>query len=63
MDPPRSDRPAHPGAAGLKAVLRAYERERRRSAQRVAFGARNLHRFVSTERTWLRDSVARLLPG
>ncbi|MFE0698862.1 FAD-dependent oxidoreductase [Streptomyces sp. NPDC058872] len=51
------------GRTGLPAALRAYDRERRRSAQRVAFASRSLHRFVSTEHTWLRDTAARLLPG
>ncbi|GAA1972894.1 FAD-dependent oxidoreductase [Kitasatospora viridis] len=54
---------AERGPADLPAALRAYDRERRRGAQRVAFGSRTLHRFVSTERTGLRDAVARLLPG
>jgi 2-polyprenyl-6-methoxyphenol hydroxylase-like FAD-dependent oxidoreductase len=51
------------GPAGLPAALRAYDRERRRSAQRTAFGARTLHRLVSTRHTRLRDAVARLMPG
>ncbi|MFE2295540.1 FAD-dependent oxidoreductase [Streptomyces sp. NPDC059452] len=54
---------APPGPAGLTAALRAYDRERRRGAQRAAFASRTLHRFMSTERTWLRDGVVRLLPG
>ncbi|MER5635921.1 NAD(P)/FAD-dependent oxidoreductase [Kitasatospora sp. NPDC002227] len=51
------------GPAGLPAALRAYDRERRRSAQRTAFASRALHRFVSTGHPRLRDTVARLLPG
>ncbi|WP_441250526.1 FAD-dependent oxidoreductase [Kitasatospora sp. McL0602] len=51
------------GRTRLPDALRAYDRERRRSAQRIAFASRNLHRFVSTEHTWLRDTAARLLPG
>ncbi|MCX4751059.1 FAD-dependent monooxygenase [Kitasatospora sp. NBC_01287] len=47
----------------LDAALRAYDRQRRRSAQRVAFASRSLHRFMSTERTRLRDTVIRLLPS
>ncbi|MFH9392583.1 FAD-dependent oxidoreductase [Streptomyces sp. NPDC017413] len=54
---------APPGPAGIEGALRAYDRERRRSAQRTAFGSRTLHRFMSTERTWLRDAAVRLLPG
>jgi 2-polyprenyl-6-methoxyphenol hydroxylase-like FAD-dependent oxidoreductase len=54
---------APPGPAALAAALRAYDRERRRSAQRTAFASRTLCRFMSTERTWLRDAVVRLLPG
>ncbi|MFJ5828505.1 FAD-dependent oxidoreductase [Streptomyces sp. NPDC093089] len=54
---------ARHGRTGLQAALRAYDHERRRSAQRVAFASRSLHRFASTERTWLRDTTARLLPG
>ncbi|MFH8685824.1 FAD-dependent oxidoreductase [Streptomyces anulatus] len=54
---------APPGPAGIAGALRAYDAERRRSAQRTAFGSRTLHRFMSTERTWLRDAVVRLLPG
>ncbi|WP_336216310.1 FAD-dependent oxidoreductase [Nonomuraea sp. LPB2021202275-12-8] len=42
--------------------LRVYDAERRRSAQRVAFGSRSLHRFMSSERTRLRDSLVRLVP-
>ncbi|MEV6471837.1 NAD(P)/FAD-dependent oxidoreductase [Streptomyces sp. NPDC051657] len=54
---------APPGPAGVGGALRAYDRERRRSAQRTAFGSRTLHRFMSTERTRLRDAAVRLLPG
>ncbi|PCG81849.1 monooxygenase [Streptomyces sp. WZ.A104] len=54
---------ARPGPAGLAAALRAYDRERRRSAQRTALASRTLHRFMSTERTRLRDGAMRLLPG
>ncbi|MFE9428673.1 FAD-dependent oxidoreductase [Kitasatospora sp. NPDC006697] len=54
---------ASAGQDGLPGALLAYDRERRRSAQRVAFASRSLHRFVATERTWLRDTVARLLPS
>ncbi|GHH42387.1 FAD-dependent oxidoreductase [Streptomyces candidus] len=50
------------GPSGLPAALRAYDAERRRSAQRVAFGSRTLHRFVSTRRTALRDALVSLLP-
>ncbi|MET7868390.1 FAD-dependent oxidoreductase [Streptomyces cyaneofuscatus] len=50
-------------AAPLPAALRAYDRERRRSAQRTAFASRTLHRFMSTERTRLRNGAVRLLPG
>ncbi|MFJ9520969.1 FAD-dependent oxidoreductase [Kitasatospora sp. NPDC101801] len=51
------------GRSGLPAALRSYDQERRRTAQRTALASRTLHRFVSTERTWLRDTAARLLPG
>ncbi|MDJ1644281.1 FAD-dependent oxidoreductase [Streptomyces pakalii] len=54
---------APPGPAGTAGALRAYDRERRRSAQRTAFASRTLHRFMSTERTRLRDAAVRLLPG
>ncbi|MEV5577287.1 FAD-dependent oxidoreductase [Streptomyces parvus] len=54
---------APPGPAGVAGALRAYDRERRRSAQRTAFASRTLHRFMSTERTRLRNGVVRLLPG
>src|SRR5690606_36429151 len=46
----------------LPDALRAYDAERRRSAQRVAFGSRSLHRFMSSRRTVLRDSLIRLAP-
>jgi 2-polyprenyl-6-methoxyphenol hydroxylase-like FAD-dependent oxidoreductase len=53
------------GRAGdaLPAALRAYDAERRRSAQRVAFGSRALHRIMSTERTAIRNSLLRLIPA
>ncbi|MFD4245486.1 FAD-dependent oxidoreductase [Streptomyces sp. NPDC058525] len=51
------------GPGGLPAALRAYDAERRRSAQRVAFGSRTLHRFVTTRRPGLRDALVSLLPG
>ncbi|MFJ6614342.1 FAD-dependent oxidoreductase [Streptomyces sp. NPDC091289] len=54
---------APPGPVGVAGALRAYDRERRRSAQRTAFASRTLHRFMSTERTRLRDGAVRLLPG
>ncbi|WP_103530105.1 NAD(P)/FAD-dependent oxidoreductase [Streptomyces sp. SM11] len=54
---------APPGPEGVAGALRAYDRERRRSAQRTAFASRTLHRFMSTERTRLRDGAVRLLPG
>ncbi|MFD4024556.1 FAD-dependent oxidoreductase [Streptomyces sp. NPDC058576] len=54
---------APPGPAGIAGALRAYDRERRRGAQRTAFASRTLHRFMSTERTRLRDGAVRLLPG
>ncbi|MFC9296875.1 FAD-dependent oxidoreductase [Streptomyces sp. NPDC057011] len=50
------------GAAGLPAALRAYDAERRRSAQRVAFGSRSLHRFMTVRRPGLRDALVSLLP-
>ncbi|MFJ3877541.1 hypothetical protein ACIPW5_08810 [Streptomyces sp. NPDC090077] len=53
-------RPAH-GRTGLPAALRAYDAERRRSAQRVARGSRALHRFVTTRRPALRDALIGLL--
>ncbi|MGR4879732.1 FAD-dependent oxidoreductase [Streptomyces sp. LARHCF249] len=52
---------AGPGA--LPAALRAYDAERRRSAQRVAFGSRTLHRFMTARRPGLRDALVSLLPG
>ncbi|MGW6689035.1 FAD-dependent oxidoreductase [Streptomyces sp. NPDC054961] len=51
------------GASGLPAALRAYDGERRRSAQRVAFGSRTLHRFMTVRRPALRDALVGLLPG
>lgn len=51
------------GPGGLPAALRAYEGERRRSAQRVAFGSRTLHRFMTVRRPALRDALVGLLPG
>lgn len=51
------------GRAALPAALRAYDGERRRSAQRVAFGSRNLHRFMTARRPTLRDALLGLLPG
>ncbi|MFE4530605.1 FAD-dependent oxidoreductase [Streptomyces anulatus] len=54
---------APPSPAGIAGALRAYDAERRRSAQRTALGSRTLHRFMSTERTRLRDAAVRLLPG
>ncbi|MFF0742214.1 FAD-dependent oxidoreductase [Streptomyces sp. NPDC004111] len=51
-----TERPDLPGA------LRAYDAERRRSAQRVALGSRTLHRFMSTEHSGLRDALVGLLP-
>ncbi|WP_066944292.1 FAD-dependent oxidoreductase [Streptomyces lushanensis] len=54
---------AEHGPANLPSALRAYDTDRRRNAQRVAFGARNLHRFVTTRHTRLRDSVVRMMPS
>ncbi|WP_457032834.1 FAD-dependent monooxygenase [Kitasatospora sp. P5_F3] len=51
------------GPTDLDTALRTYDSQRRRSAQRVAFASRNLHRFVSTEHTRLRDTTIRLLPS
>ncbi|MCX5609565.1 MULTISPECIES: NAD(P)/FAD-dependent oxidoreductase [unclassified Streptomyces] len=51
------------GPGGLPAALRAYDTERRRSAQRVALGSRTLHRFVTARHPGLRDALVRLLPG
>ncbi|MCY0929584.1 NAD(P)/FAD-dependent oxidoreductase [Streptomyces sp. H27-H1] len=51
------------GPGALPAALHAYEGERRRSAQRVAFGSRTLHRFVTARRPALRDALVGLLPG
>ncbi|MEU3004608.1 NAD(P)/FAD-dependent oxidoreductase [Streptomyces sp. NPDC007020] len=54
---------APPGPTGAAGALRAYDRERRRRAQRTALASRALHRFMSTEHTRLRDAALRLLPG
>ncbi|OMI38976.1 FAD-dependent oxidoreductase [Streptomyces sparsogenes] len=54
---------AEHGPAGLPASLRAYDSERRRSAQRVAFGSRSLHRFMTTEHTRLRNALVRMVPS
>lgn len=51
------------GRSELPAALRAYDAERRRSAQRVALGSRTLHRFVTARRPALRDALVGLLPG
>ncbi|MBT2466657.1 FAD-dependent monooxygenase [Streptomyces sp. ISL-66] len=51
------------GPGGLPAALRAYDAERRRSAQRVAFGSRTLHRFMTTRRPAVRDALVGLLPS
>ncbi|MFF8258646.1 FAD-dependent oxidoreductase [Streptomyces virginiae] len=51
------------GPDGLPGALSAYDAERRRSAQRVAFGSRTLHRFMTARRPALRDALLRLLPG
>lgn len=51
------------GPGSLPAALRAYDGERRRSAQRVAFGSRTLHRFMTVRRPALRDALVGLLPG
>ncbi|WP_078610602.1 MULTISPECIES: hypothetical protein [Streptomyces] len=45
---------------GLPSALRAYDAERRRSAQRIAFASRNLHRFMAAEHTRLRDLLVRV---
>ncbi|MFI8388420.1 FAD-dependent oxidoreductase [Streptomyces sp. NPDC085540] len=47
------------GPAGLPGALRAYDTERRRSAQRVAFASRNLHRFMTGRHPALRDALVR----
>ncbi|MFW6724823.1 FAD-dependent oxidoreductase [Streptomyces sp. MAR4 CNY-716] len=54
---------AEHGPSDLASALRAYDSERRRSAQRVAFGSRNLHRFMSARHTRLRNSLVRMLPS
>ncbi|MBR7838557.1 FAD-dependent monooxygenase [Actinospica durhamensis] len=51
------------GPAALKTALRAYDSERRRAAQRVAFGSRTLHRLVTTRHTHLRNGLIRLMPS
>ncbi|WP_231679809.1 FAD-dependent oxidoreductase, partial [Streptomyces clavuligerus] len=51
-----------PGPGGLSAALRAYDAERRRSAQRVAFASRWLHRFMTVRRTGPRDLLIGVLP-
>ncbi|MER7731570.1 NAD(P)/FAD-dependent oxidoreductase [Streptomyces erythrochromogenes] len=51
------------GPDGLPGALRAYDAERRRSAQRVALGSRTLHRFMTARRPALRDALLRMLPG
>ncbi|MFJ6054531.1 FAD-dependent oxidoreductase [Streptomyces sp. NPDC092307] len=48
-----------PGPAGLPVALRAYDTERRRSAQRVAFASRTLHRFMTGRHPALRDALVR----
>ncbi len=48
---------ARHGRATLPEALRAYDTERRRAAQRVAFGSRTLHRFMSTDHTRLRNAA------
>ncbi|GLF94758.1 FAD-dependent oxidoreductase [Streptomyces yaizuensis] len=50
------------GTRDPAAALRAYDRTRRRSAQRVALASRTLHRLMTTHRTRARDTVLRLLP-
>lgn len=52
----------HDTPGGLPAALRAYDAERRRAAQRVAFASRTLHRVMSTRHTRLRDTLLRVLP-
>ncbi len=51
------------GPGGLPGALRAYDAERRRSAQRVALCSRTLHRFMTGRRPALRDALVALLPG
>lgn len=46
----------------LPSALRAYDTERRRRSQRVAFASRQLHRFMSTSHTGVRNGLLRLLP-
>ncbi|MGP3986472.1 FAD-dependent oxidoreductase [Streptomyces sp. 3N207] len=52
----------HGEAGGLPAALRAYDTERRRSAQRTALASRTLHRLMTTRHTRTRDALLRLLP-
>jgi 2-polyprenyl-6-methoxyphenol hydroxylase-like FAD-dependent oxidoreductase len=49
--------------SALPQALRAYDAERRRSAQRVALGSRTLHRIMSSERSGIRNSLVRLMPS
>ncbi|MFJ9075137.1 FAD-dependent oxidoreductase [Streptomyces sp. NPDC102278] len=51
------------GPADLPGALRAYDTERRRSAQRVALASRTLHRFMTGRHPALRDALVGLLPG
>ncbi|MBO8185836.1 FAD-dependent oxidoreductase [Streptomyces spirodelae] len=54
------ERHGEPG--GLPAALRAYDAERRRSAQRTALASRALHRLMTTRHTRARDRLLRLAP-
>ncbi|WP_424215128.1 FAD-dependent oxidoreductase [Streptomyces sp. BI20] len=54
---------AEHGADALPAALAAYDRERRGPARRVAWGSRNLHRFVTRVPVPVRDGLVRLLPS
>ncbi|MER5971454.1 NAD(P)/FAD-dependent oxidoreductase [Streptomyces sp. NPDC002055] len=54
---------AEHGPAGLPSALRAYDAQRRRSAQRTAFASRHLHRFMTSGHTRLRNSLVRMMPG
>jgi 2-polyprenyl-6-methoxyphenol hydroxylase-like FAD-dependent oxidoreductase len=47
----------------LPPALRAYDAERRRSAQRVALASRTLHRIMSTRHSGIRNSLLRLAPA
>ncbi|GAA2062977.1 FAD-dependent monooxygenase [Streptomyces albiaxialis] len=51
------------GRRALPEALRAYDAERRRSAQRVALGSRSLHRLMTARRTGPRDALVRCVPG